>query len=162
VAVPAPTAIRALTSGPVPVAVPGRPAATNGKSATIKSSRPASSGPRGAAAAPPAPVPVPVPLSLAAGSTAAATTESPADDTGAGEIELRQLCADLKAEVQRLSLTVERLSDSGQRSLRDEVLREVDARFAWLTNQLSDRLVTLGNEVAAVKRHLEPDQVQAS
>ncbi len=35
-----------------------------------------------------------------------------------------------------------------------EMLPELDARFEWLTTELSNRLVTVGNEIAAVKRQL--------
>jgi hypothetical protein len=50
---------------------------------------------------------------------------------------------------------IERLADDVRRSERSAVLREVDGRFEWLTDQLSDRLVILGNEIVAVKRYLE-------
>jgi hypothetical protein len=74
--------------------------------------------------------------------------------TGA-EGDLRQLCEDLKSEVRRLSDRIDQMASAGSGADQAAVLRAVDARFAWLTSQLSDRLVILGNEVVALKRLLQ-------
>jgi hypothetical protein len=37
---------------------------------------------------------------------------------------------------------------------RASMLRQMDIRFEWLTAELSDRLVVIGNEVAAIRRQL--------
>jgi hypothetical protein len=48
------------------------------------------------------------------------------------------------------------------RRVRDDLLGEIDKRFAWLTDELSDRLVILGNEIVAVKRQRAPDSDEAT
>lgn len=148
-----------LALGSGPVAAP--PVATNGK-APMAPSDPASATSR--------PVAAPVggpdgPSDRGLGDAALVNTVSQNGAAGAGTAvadgDLRQLCADLKLEMRRLNRTVERLASRverdvpSERSERDAVLRDVDARFAWLTKELSDRLVTLGNEIVAIKRHLQ-------
>jgi hypothetical protein len=86
------------------------------------------------------------------GSAGAAVTGAAV--TGA-EGDLRQLCEDLKSEVRRLSDRIDQMASAGSGADQAAVLRAVDARFAWLTSQLSDRLVILGNEVVALKRLLQ-------
>jgi hypothetical protein len=61
---------------------------------------------------------------------------------------------DLRSEVTRLTAQMKELVQATVASSPETVLRGVDARFEWLTKQLSDRLVVLGNEVVAVKRQL--------
>ncbi len=76
-------------------------------------------------------------------------------DASEADGDLRQICEDLKLEMRRLSRVVEGMTDTHRKSDREAVLREVDDRFQWLTDELSDRLVTLGNEVVAIKRYLQ-------
>jgi hypothetical protein len=77
---------------------------------------------------------------------------------GGAEVDLHQMCADLKFEVRRLSRTVDRLADAGQRADRQAGRHDADARFELLATELSDRLVVLGNEILAIKRHLGADR----
>ena len=45
---------------------------------------------------------------------------------------------------------------------RDAILPELDARFEWLTNELSKRLVIVGNEVATIRRQLAEESPESS
>jgi hypothetical protein len=67
--------------------------------------------------------------------------------------ELRSLCNSLMEEIQKLSARVDYLTAS-ETGGKQVILRDVDARFQWLTEQLSERLVKLGNEIAAVKQQV--------
>jgi hypothetical protein len=159
-AAPVSVAVRAvplaLGSGriPVPPEVPQLSVATNGKAAA---GRPAGTAAGTATSSTPDPDPSGR-LSEARLSEArlseARLSEVPSSEAVEDD-DLRQVCAELKLEVRRLSRMIERLADDVRRSERSAVLREVDGRFEWLTDQLSDRLVILGNEIVAVKRYLE-------
>ena len=72
---------------------------------------------------------------------------------GSEDPDLWELYTHLYAEVQHLRLEVKHL---GEVPPLDEatILRQVDARFQWLTKELSNRLVVLGNEIGAIKRRL--------
>lgn len=67
---------------------------------------------------------------------------------------LAQQLQDLRTEVTRLTTQMKELTEAVAATSHETVLRGVDARFEWLTKQLSERLVVLGNEVVAVKREL--------
>jgi len=87
------------------------------------------------------------------GPVARASTSKAATSEADGD--LRLLCQDLKLEVRRLNRMIENMTEVNRRSDREIVMSQVDARFQWLTDELSDRLVILGNEVMAIRRHLD-------
>ena len=101
------------------------------------------------------------PLSLAAASPSVTTNghSAPRGElppaTARPDVEtLAKQLDDLRAEVSQLSAQIKELAQAVVASSPETVLRGVDARFEWLTKQLSERLVMLGNEVVAVKREL--------
>lgn len=68
---------------------------------------------------------------------------------------LYDLVDELKLEVRRLNRVVETMTEANRRAEREAIREEIDARFKWLTEQVSERLVTLGNEMVTLRRHLE-------
>jgi len=42
----------------------------------------------------------------------------------------------------------------GERDVADEVMAQLDSRLEWLVNEISNRFVILGNEVAGIKKQL--------
>ena len=73
----------------------------------------------------------------------------PASDGG-----LRKLYESLLSEIRLLNQKIDRVANEARPVDTKGILDQVDARFAWLTEELSDRLVILGNEIMAVKRHV--------
>ena len=91
----------------------------------------------------------------------------PGEDHGQPAVDLQGELQSLRRTLDRMSSTVADLQESqgshgvemelraeiqaaltGERAL---ILRELDARFEFLVRELSDRLVFLGNEIAALK-----------
>ncbi|HEX3424564.1 MAG TPA: hypothetical protein VHT30_00425 [Acidimicrobiales bacterium] len=124
-------------------------------------------------AAPTAGPPTPTPRAAAAGIWEpvdawvsvgnGAVPPPPAEPAAKAETQaLYELVEELKLEVRRLNRVVETMTEGNRRAEREAVREDIDARFKWLTEQVSERLVTLGNEMAAVRRHLDQRQTDAA
>jgi hypothetical protein len=91
----------------------------------------------------------------------------PSREKSIGDASLSELVSEvqlLRRAVEGLALSVETLREA-QKTLgvaatfqvelagtRERIIREMDARFEFLVDELSDRLVMLGNEIVALRR----------